>query len=59
MDVVRGRRTSDGDPPRLHGLGDLPDQSDLEQPVAERSVLDLDVVGQVELPLEGAGGDAT
>ena len=48
----------DGDPPRLHGLGDFPDQFDLEQPVVERGVLDLDVVGQVELPLEMSGRDA-
>ena len=48
----------DGDPPRLHGLGNFPDQFDLEQAVVEGRVLDLDVVGQVELPLERAGRDA-
>ena len=49
-DIAR-RRAVDGDSPRLHGFGDLPDQFDLEQPVVEGRVLDLDVVGQVELPL--------
>ena len=48
----------DGDLPRLHGLGDLPDQFDLEQAIVEGRALDLDVVGQVELPFEGAGRDA-
>src|SRR5215208_5048907 len=42
----------DGDLPRLHGLGNLPNQFDLQLPVVEGGVLDLDVVGQVELPLE-------
>ena len=50
VDIAR-RRAVDGDSPRLHGFGDLPDQFDLEQPVVEGRVLDLDVVGQVELPL--------
>src|ERR1700678_2484953 len=34
MDVISGC-TVDGDPPRLHGLGDFPDQLDLEQAVVE------------------------
>ena len=55
---VGRRRAIDGDPPRLHGLGDFPDQFDLEQAVVEGCILDLDVVGQVELPLEVAGRDA-
>ena len=57
MQVVR-RCAVDGDLPRLHGLGDLPDQFDLEQAIVERRALDLDVVGQVELPLERPGRDA-
>jgi hypothetical protein len=52
---VVGRGAVDRDLPRLHGLGDLPDQFDFEQTVVERRALDLDIVGQVELPLEGAG----
>ena len=47
----------DGDPSRLHGLRDFPDQLDLQQAVVERSILDQDVVGQVELPLEVPGRD--
>jgi hypothetical protein len=39
----------DGDPPRLRPLRDFADQFDLEQTVVEGRVLDLDVVGQVEL----------
>jgi hypothetical protein len=54
MDVV----AVDGDPPWLHGFGDLPDQFDLQQPIVERGVLDLDVVGQVELSRELTGRDA-
>ena len=54
-----GRRcTVDGDLPWLHGLGNLPDQFDPEQAIVERRSLDLDVVGQAELPLEPPRGDA-
>ena len=58
MDVVGSRRAVDGDPPRLHGLGNFPDQFDLEQAVVEGRALDLDVVRQVELALEVPGRDA-
>jgi hypothetical protein len=58
MDVVGGRRAVDCDPPLLHGLGDFPDQLDLEQAVVEGRALHLDVVGQAELPLEVPGRDA-
>ena len=51
------RRAVDGDPPRLHGFGNFPDQFDLQKTVVEGRVLDLDVVGQVELPFEVAGRD--
>ena len=57
MDVVGGRRAVDCDPPLLHGLGDFPDQLDLEQAVVEGRALHLDVVGQAELPLEVPGRD--
>ena len=50
-------RAIDGDPPRLHGFWDFPDQLDLEQAVVKGRILNLDVVGQVELPLEVAGGN--
>src|ERR1700721_3043188 len=58
MDVVAARCTVDGDPPRLHGLGDFADQIDLEQAVVEARALHLDVVRQVELPLEVPSRDA-
>ena len=51
------RRAVDGDPPWLHGFGDFPDQFDLQQAVVEGRVLDLDVVGEVELPFEVTGRD--
>ena len=51
------RRAVDGDPPRLHGLGNLPDQFDLQQTVVEGRVLNLNVVGQVELAFEVPGRD--
>jgi hypothetical protein len=43
----------DGNPPRLHGLRDFADQFDLQQAVVEGRALDLDVVRQAELALEG------
>ena len=58
MDVVGGRRAVDCDPPLLHGLGDFPDQLDLEQAVVEGCALHLDIVRQVELPFEMPGRDA-
>jgi hypothetical protein len=51
-------RAIDGDPPRLHGFWNFPNQFDLEQAVVEGCILDLNVVGQVELPLEVPGRDA-
>jgi hypothetical protein len=51
------RRAVNGDPPRLHGFRNLPDQFDLQQTVVEGRVLDLDVVGQVKLAFEVPGRD--
>src|SRR3546814_14621544 len=48
----------DGDAPRPLGLGDLAHQLDGEQAVLEPRTGHLDVVGKVEAPLEGTGGDA-
>src|SRR3954452_23054295 len=48
-----GRRAVDGNSPRFHRLRNFPDQFDLEKTVLERCVLHLNIVGQVELPLEG------
>jgi len=49
---IRSGRTLDGNPTRLHGLRQLADQFDPEQAVVKRRSLDLDVVRQIELPLE-------
>src|SRR5450631_3146547 len=57
MDVA-GRCAVDGDPPRLHRLRDFPEQLDLQQAVLERGAPHLDIVGEVELPLEGPRGNA-
>src|SRR3546814_2963753 len=50
--------SGDGDAPRPLGLGDLAHQLDGEQAVLELRTGHLDVVGKVEAPLEGTGGDA-
>ena len=51
------RDVADGNLPRLHLLRNAPDQIDVEQPIFERGALDLDVVGQIEAPLERARRD--
>jgi hypothetical protein len=56
--VVGSRRAVDGDAPRLHGFRDFPDQLDLQQAVVEGRTLYLDIVRQVELPLEMPGRNA-
>jgi hypothetical protein len=48
----------DLDPARPHRLGHLARQLDRQQPVLEPRVLHLDVVGELEAPLERAGRDA-
>src|ERR1700730_2585161 len=53
-----GRCAVNGDPPRLHRLGDLPEQLDLEQAILESRALHLDIIGKIELPLEGPRGNA-
>jgi hypothetical protein len=58
VDVVGGRSAVDGDPPRLHGLGDFPDQLDLEQAVVEGRALHPDLVREVELPFVMPGRNA-
>ena len=55
---VAGWRAVDSNFPWLHGLGDLPDQFDLEQAVVKGRILDLDVVSQVELSLKVPGRNA-
>src|ERR1700693_3222653 len=55
---VAGRCAVDGNPPRFHRLGDFPEQLDLQQAVLERGTPHLDIVCEVELPLEGPCGNA-
>ena len=55
---LRARSASvDGDSPGLYGFGDFADECDPEQAVVERRSLDLDVIGEVELPFERASRD--
>ena len=42
---VSDRDAIDGNTPRLHGLGDFPDQLDFQQAVLERRASHLHVVG--------------
>jgi hypothetical protein len=58
VNVVGGRRAVNSDAPRLHRLGDLADQLNREQSVVEGRALHLNIVRQVELPLEMPGRDA-
>ena len=50
--------SADLDLPRLHRLGHLALQVDLEKPVVQAGAADLDVVGELEAVLEGALRDA-
>jgi hypothetical protein len=49
---------TNGDPTRLHSLGDFSNQLDLEQAIIEGRTLYLNVISQAELPFELASGDA-
>src|SRR5947207_4271196 len=51
-DVGSGR-ACDRDTTRLHGLREFAHQFDLQQAVVERGSPDLDIVREIELPLEG------
>src|SRR4029077_4420410 len=53
---VAGRCAVDGNSPRLHRLGNFPEQLDLQQAVLERGAPHLDIVGEIELSLERPGG---
>src|SRR6476659_3937351 len=55
---VAGRCAVDGNSPRLHRLGNFPEQLDLQQAVLERGAPHLDIVGEIELSLERPGGNA-
>ena len=47
----------DGYPPRLHGLGNLPEQFDRQQTVVEAGALHLHIVGKAELAPEVSPGN--
>src|SRR3954463_11852088 len=49
---VRSGRARDSNPAWLHRLGDFAYQFDLQQAIVKRRSLDLDIVRQIELPLE-------
>lgn len=51
-------RFADRNPAGLHGLRHFSNQLNLEQTIDELCSLNADVVGQIELPLEGTGRDA-
>jgi hypothetical protein len=55
---VVGACTVDRDASQLHGLGDFALKVDDEEAVLEARSLDLNVIGERELALEGAGRDA-
>jgi hypothetical protein len=58
--VTDGRpclHATDGDPPRLHRLGHLARQLDMEQAMLEPGLDHLDVIGELEVTGEAAIGD--
>jgi hypothetical protein len=57
-DLPGGSATADGDAPGLHGLGDFANEFNPQQTIVERGGPHLDVIGKVELPLEGTRRDA-
>ena len=56
---VAGRRAIDGNSPWLHRLGDFPDKFDSQQTILECGVLHLNVISEVELPLEWPRGNTS
>ena len=54
MHVGRGSAI-DGDPPRLHGFRDFPQQIDAQKAVIERCAFHLHVIGKAELAFELPG----
>src|SRR5690242_12019612 len=52
---LRSRSNADGNAPRLHRLGNFPHQLDLQQTILECRAFDLDIVREIENPLELAG----
>src|SRR5260370_34764786 len=59
IDHPRGAvAAGDLDLARLHRLGDLTHEIDMEQTIGEARAGDLDMVGELEMALEGASRDA-
>ena len=56
--IPSGRAAADFDPARLHRLGQHALERDAEQAVLEAGLARFDEVGELEAPLERAGGDA-
>src|SRR5262249_18273007 len=50
---------ADGNGAGLQPLGNVAHEIDVQQAVLEVGALDLDVIGELEAPLEGACGDAS
>jgi hypothetical protein len=58
LDLQELAGACDRDRPRLHGLGNLAHELDVQEPVLQARALDLDIVGELEATLEGSRGDA-
>src|SRR5690242_3826557 len=55
---LRPRSNADGNAPRLHRLGNFPHELDLQQAILECRAFDLDVIREIESPLELARRDS-
>src|SRR5712691_11428186 len=58
LDLACRLAVADGNGARLQALGHVAHEVDMEQAVLELGALDLDVVGELEAPLERARRDA-
>ena len=56
--LLRNRSAADRNAPWLHGLRHLADQFDLQKAIAQRGTLHLDILSEVEAPLEGPRCDS-
>jgi len=52
LDLLAVARRCDGNRARLHALGQVADQIDVQEAILELGALDLDVVGELEAALE-------
>src|SRR5262245_43832651 len=58
LDLACRLAVADGNAARLQALRDIAHEVDIEEAVLEVGTLHLDVVGELEAPLDRAGGDA-